>query len=537
LGLWAASLVGCFNPSLDGEGGYRCQDDPDCPDGYKCRSEGSGRVCKLAGDGGAAVDIGGGPDLRRDGPAVDRRRPDMPRADLAPTKPDLRPDSARPDSVKPDTLKKYCGDGKKNLKEQCDKIDLGGATCASIKLGKTGGKLKCTNKCTYDTTQCYVVTTGHAQKSGFSASVAPDVAWNGTGFQAVWQDLGAGASVNPWGMLLTTAGKLHPGSLLNLTKANGVHETEPAVARRGSGGLVVWTQGTGASANVLGKLVTWSGTTASKTYTFTSQSEAQNAPAVACNSKQECLVVWADDRAKATNLTDIYASHLTAAGGVSTTKNGMIIANTTGAETMPAVASNGTDFLVVWRQVNAGWYSVKARRVTWTGIPTGAKYSMVDTKDIIAAPAVASWGSGYLVAWERKSSISYLSYNIMGSRTDNSGKPFSKDGHGRSFTGAAGDQRNADVACSGTKCLVVWQDARNALFNKADIYGTRVNVLTSTASTLQPYDPDGIKVFTAANDQVSPAVDANGKAFMVVWSGYDPKVASLVKIFSALVTD
>jgi len=49
-------------------------------------------------------------------------------------------------------LMDLCGDGLVNLDEECDGVDLGGATCAS--LGWQGGTLGCTPGCSYDMSGC-----------------------------------------------------------------------------------------------------------------------------------------------------------------------------------------------------------------------------------------------------------------------------------------------------------------------------------------------------------------------------------------------
>ncbi len=46
-----------------------------------------------------------------------------------------------------------CGNNVKEEGEQCDRTDLGGATCQS--LGYSGGTLRCTSGCLFDTSGCY----------------------------------------------------------------------------------------------------------------------------------------------------------------------------------------------------------------------------------------------------------------------------------------------------------------------------------------------------------------------------------------------
>src|SRR5262249_50307834 len=99
---------------------------------------------------------------------------------------------------------------------------------------------------------------------------------------------------------------------------------------------------------------------------------AQLTPAVASNG-QDFLVAWADGRAGG-NQTDVYSARVTAAGVVQTGNPG--IAGTTASEQAPAVASSGTDYLVVWNtstSLGAGPYSGQAIRVlAATGQPPTA---------------------------------------------------------------------------------------------------------------------------------------------------------------------
>ncbi len=91
----------------------------------------------------------------------------------------------------------------------------------------------------------------------------------------------------------------------------------------------------------------------------------QLSPAVASNGS-EFLVVW-EDRRNGIDETDIYASRV-AADGTTLDPDGIAIATADGLEWTPEVASDGTNFLVVWTdgvQGNRG--DVRAARVTPQG--------------------------------------------------------------------------------------------------------------------------------------------------------------------------
>jgi hypothetical protein len=47
-----------------------------------------------------------------------------------------------------------CGNGTRNMGEQCDGVDLGGATCTSLGMGFSSGTLRCAAGCVYDTSSC-----------------------------------------------------------------------------------------------------------------------------------------------------------------------------------------------------------------------------------------------------------------------------------------------------------------------------------------------------------------------------------------------
>jgi hypothetical protein len=86
------------------------------------------------------------------------------------------------------------------------------------------------------------------------------------------------------------------------------------------------------------------------------------------------------------------------------------------------------------------------------------------------------------------------------------------------------DKLNARVAYGGSSSLVVWQDSRNG---KWDIYGARVD------QSGHVLDKDGIRISTAVGDQTDPSVAFNGSSYLVVWS--DGRAVGGRNIFGTLV--
>jgi phosphoribosylformylglycinamidine (FGAM) synthase PurS component len=179
--------------------------------------------------------------------------------------------------------------------------------------------------------------------------------------------------------------------------------------------------------------------------------------------------------------------------------------------TLPAVAFDGTNFLVVWEDDRGfDWfYDIYGARVTPEGTvldPAGIAIS--EAVDDQNCPAVAFDGANFLVVWEDWRSGNYL--DIYGARVSPAGVVL--DPAGLAVCGAGDDQYSAAVGFDGENFLVAWEDWRSG--NWEDIYGARV---TPEGAVL---DTQGIVISQAEDDQYYPAVGADGTGFLVVWEDY-----------------
>ncbi|MEO0074099.1 MAG: hypothetical protein ABIK43_05525, partial [candidate division WOR-3 bacterium] len=191
----------------------------------------------------------------------------------------------------------------------------------------------------------------------------------------------------------------------------------------------------------------------------------QYCPAVAfCGTN--FLVVWHDWRG---DDCDIYGARVTV-GGVVLEPQGIVISTTVMEQLCPAVAFGGTNYLVVWHDSRGGDYDIYGARVTPAGTvldPQGIAIS--SATDDQGYPAVAFDGSNYLVVWADWRTVSYS--DVYGARVSPAGVVL--DSQGIAISSAAYDQWYPDVAFDGTNYLVVWMDGRNG--NDWDIYGARVS--------------------------------------------------------------
>jgi hypothetical protein len=188
--------------------------------------------------------------------------------------------------------------------------------------------------------------------------------------------------------------------------------------------------------------------------------------------------------------------------------------NVSGAgASQPAMAFDGVDFVVTWLQeaefcgCGTGYYVILAARVSPTGQVTSSNTPIAQDLSYYSGPAIASDGTNSLVVWTDPRANSE-SRDVYGSRVDRSLRVL--DGTGIPISTRPGYEYEPSVAFDGTRYLVVWTDSRSTPDGDYDIYGARVG----RSGVVR--DPDGIAVSTAPGTQDQPSVAANGR-FFVVW--------------------
>jgi len=215
------------------------------------------------------------------------------------------------------------------------------------------------------------------------------------------------------------------------------------------------------------------------------------------------LVAWMDLRSGPTY--DIYGTRVSAAGAVQNSA-GIPISTAADNQYFPALEWDGTNFLVAWQDFRSGTsFDIYGARVSAAGAVQDAAGIPISTaaSDQLR-PALAWNGSNYLVAWEDLRSGTTL--DIYGARVSAAGAV--QDAAGIPISTAANHQAYPDLAWDSTNYLVVWTDFR---VGTGDIYGTRVN----TAGAVQ--DAAGIPISTAAGNQLSPALAWDGSNHLVAW--------------------
>ncbi|MEW6434877.1 MAG: cadherin-like domain-containing protein [Myxococcota bacterium] len=229
----------------------------------------------------------------------------------------------------------------------------------------------------------------------------------------------------------------------------------------------------------------------------------QASPPDVASDGSNFLVVWQDRRDGLSD--DIYGARVTGAGLVMDTA-GIAISTADGAQVAPRVAWDGANFVVVWQDGRGATQDIYAARVSTGGVvrdPAGIVVSAASGDQ--RRPDIAGTGTSSFVAWEDTRN-GPNNDDVYGARLNASAGV--QDALGIGVATAAGDQHAPAVAWDGTNVLVAWEDTRNGT---NDVYAGRI----SPAGT--PLDSSGLAVSAGAGEQTQPSATFTGTHFVVAW--------------------
>ena len=229
-------------------------------------------------------------------------------------------------------------------------------------------------------------------------------------------------------------------------------------------------------------------------------SNFQQVPAVAFDGTNY-LVVWVDGR---NDMRDIYGTRISQDGTVLDT-DGIVISDAPDYQDYPAVAFDGSShYLVVWQDLRNGrHWDVYGARVSTDGVveePEGIEISLASFGQ--KNPRVAVDPSGdFLVVWnDRRNDMD--SYDVYGARVGTDGVVLDVDGIPIATGGSA--EYDVDVAFDGLDFFLVWYSGGN-------IYGSRVAI---DGTVVAGSDVD---VSTASGTQRRPSVTCGDAECLVAW--------------------
>ncbi len=347
------------------------------------------------------------------------------------------------------------------------------------------------------------------------------IAFDGTNYFVVWQDIRGSfpPSLYLFGARVATTGDVIDRSGMQI--ASG-HPAFPGVDFDGTNYLVVWQGGSQVDINIYGARVTPGGQMLDPSGFLVAQAPYMQSSPVPCFDGTNSFVVWQDYRNNAGE-SDVYAARVEPDGTVLDSE-GLIVTQAARDEFTPALGFDGENFLVVWEDHRNGSPDIYAARVTPGGTvldPDGLAISLATGDQ--TSPAIAFDGANYLVVW-RDCRTSASDPDIYGARVAPDGTII--DGAGFVISQAAEAQGHPAVGFDGTNYFVVWEDRRGGAF--ADLYGTRV-ALDGTV-----LDPSGIAISQASADQFYPVIGFDGTNYLIVWE--DHRGGTYADVYGARVT-
>ncbi len=335
-------------------------------------------------------------------------------------------------------------------------------------------------------------------------SVYPSVDFDGTNYFVTWTDGRSGWQADIYGSRVTTTGIILDPEGIPIATPDESDQWMSVILFDGTRYFTTWSDFRNGYSDIYGARVTTGGTVLDPDGILLDYgyfSPEQNSSAVAFDGTNY-LVVWTDYR---NGEADIYGARVTPGGRV-LDPEGIPISTAWDYQEFPAIAFDGTNYLVVWQDYRNWEFDIYGARVTPTGVvldPDGIPISTASYDQYF--PSLDFDGTNYLIAWtdERSGDES----DIYGTRVSRAGTVL--DPNGIPICTATYDQYPPDVAFDGTNYFVVWDDGRSGEYY--DIYGTRV---TTGGYVLEP---NGIAISTAPYEQWFPQVAFDGIHYFVVW--------------------
>jgi hypothetical protein len=293
---------------------------------------------------------------------------------------------------------------------------------------------------------------------------APDLVWGAGDFFAVWEDSRNG-DLDVYGARMDSAGTVLDSPAFPIWEDASTDQRYPAVDFDGTRYLVVWQNmldPTGSYYGIEGLRVTQAGEPIDPQPFAISSGDKGGRPDVAFGGGKY-LVVWQDDF-----FYDIYGALVDTLGS---DKSQFGIRTSSGVQERPAVASNGSQFLVAWVDYGSHWPNsdIIASRVTPSGTvmdPSGIL--IASSSDAETTPSVTFDGLDYVVSWSRSGSESSQLYvsrvNSQGIVLDPGGIPIT-DISGYSVTRLSGGPLSYGLSDTLGQSLVLFSKYRSAPYN------------------------------------------------------------------------
>jgi len=349
---------------------------------------------------------------------------------------------------------------------------------------------------------------GVAVSAATGAQFRPSVACRDGECLVAWADLRDGASFDVYGARLGADGAVLDPAGLPLVLAPEA-QVAPVVAWDGSRYVVAWQDSRvdGITTDLYAARVDPADGDAGAPFELSSAAGDQVTPALVAGAGQ-VLALW-DDRRGGRDEGDVMGARIDPTGAV-LDATGRVVSAASAPERAPAAAYDGSNYLVVWesRRMLGGQASwdVLGMRVGPTGEvldPAGLVLAADPAADE-RAPALAWNGSHYLVSWEERAALGVAAARARRVAADGS----VVDADAIDLAPGFGEQRAPTVAAGPGGWLVAWQDGRSIF--AWDVYGAFIDGAGGRVGA-------AFAVGDAPNDQTEPRAASDGARYLVTW--------------------
>jgi len=330
----------------------------------------------------------------------------------------------------------------------------------------------------------------------------PKTASDGTDSLVVWTDHPPEGGQDVYGARMSGSGELVDLAGIRISS----DASEPAVAFDGTNYLVVWL---GLGGEVYGARVDPAGSVLDRRgipISHTTPTAFGANPAVAFDGTNY-LVVWAGSR-EGEQGRHIYGARVSPAGTVLDPEE-IVVTTETESDESPALVYGGGNYLVTWQSDADSNYEVHGARVSPGGSvldPDGIQIATGPLRD--GSPTVVFGGANYLVAWFVSTGFSDDAYAIYAARVSHDGVVL--DPAGIPVAATASIDYGPSAAFDGTNFVVAWTHYRSA-DSDSDVYGARV---TTSGAVL---DPGGVPLADSARDQYGSSLVFDGMNYLLAW--------------------
>jgi hypothetical protein len=296
-------------------------------------------------------------------------------------------------------------------------------------------------------------------RSTTGGMMSPTLAFDGDNYVVGWMEWSPGDTltsffvelIDPDGVVIDTAAT----QVARFSHYSG--GCSRAIATGSAGTLVAWAATCGPiSSGVFGARLDRSVHLLDTTSVQLSTGvNTQVTPAVASDGSNY-LVVWGDDRHLGTS---IYGARVNASG-MTLDPQAIRMAATPVAQRNPAAAGNGSNYLVVWTEgeLTSEQSDLRAVRVSANGVRLDSPPIAVSSAPEIQDQSAVAFGGGvYLAVWVdgRRSTPRYWYRDVYGARVTPDGVVLDPTGF-VIYADSVGHASMASVAFNGTDFLVVW---------------------------------------------------------------------------------